>query len=207
MADSPYQGLAENDWLAKTKELVKAHPLSSEAIVKTVLQSWNDIFETSIGKKNFKIGKDITPKPQIMGFFLHELIPLEFAAQYPGKWRGEKTGADKDIVYIPDDKFSIELKTSSAKGKIFGNRSYAQEGTAGKKSKSGYYLTVNFGKFAGGLRPEITLIRFGWLDHSDWVGQAAETGQQAHLKASADSYKLLTLFKAGGVQLAVGDSA
>ena len=84
-----------------------------------------------------------------MGFLLHELIPVEFAAQDPDKWRGEKSGADKDIVYIPNELYSIELKTSSSKGNIFGNRSYAQPETAGKKSKSGYYLTVNFGKFAG----------------------------------------------------------
>jgi hypothetical protein len=201
VADSPYKDLPENKWLDKTKKLIASHPLPSDVIVKTVLQSWNDIFETSIGKKGFRIGKDIRPKPQIMGFLLHELIPVEFAALYPEKWRGEKTKSDKDIVYIPDELYSIELKTSSAKGKIFGNRSYAQVETAGKKGKSGFYLTANFGKFLSDVRPEITQIRFGWLDHSDWVGQAAETGQQSHLKTASANFKLLTLYEHTGSEL------
>jgi hypothetical protein len=160
-----------------------------------VLQAWTDIFDSKLGPKNFQIGRHIFPKPQIMGFFLHELIPLEFAARYPTEWRGEKTAGDKDMVYIPDNRFSIEIKTSSHPAQIFGNRSYAQEGeTAGKKSKSGYYLTVNFGKFApSGIEPEILRIRFGWIDHSDWIGQVAQSGQQAHLTLGADRFKLLTI--------------
>jgi hypothetical protein len=62
---------------------------------------------------NFRIGRDIFPKPQIMGFLLHELIPLELKAKYPDLWRGDISRSDKDIVYIPDDFFSIEVKTSS----------------------------------------------------------------------------------------------
>jgi hypothetical protein len=141
-----------------------------------------------IGAK-LEIGKNIFPKPQIMGFFLHELIPLEIAALHPDEWRGEQTASDKDIVYIPDDTFSIEVKTSSHARHIYGNRSYAQGATKRKKSKSGYYLTVNFEKFsASNKRPRILLIRFGWLDSSDWIGQASETGQQASLTKEADTY-------------------
>jgi hypothetical protein len=62
------------------------------------------------------------------------------------------------------------------------------------KKKYGYYLAINFGKFIGKKRPEINLIRFGWIDHDDWVGQAAATGQQAHLKADAEKYKLIRIF-------------
>ncbi|MDR3737496.1 MAG: ScaI family restriction endonuclease [Terracidiphilus sp.] len=198
MADSPYLGLAEAKWLQKTNELIEAHPLKTKEIKEVVLQAWDDLFDSKFGPKNFKIGTHIFPKPQIMGFFLHELIPLEFATRYPNKWRGEKTAGDKDAVYIPDNKFSIEIKTSSHAAQIFGNRSYAQVGTTeGKKSKSGYYLTVNFGKFtATECRPKILKIRFGWIDHSDWIGQAAATGQQAHLVAGADRYKLLAIYPA-----------
>lgn len=83
-----------------------------------------------------------------MGFFLHELMPLELAARYPDLWRNEKSAGDKDIFYIPDDVFSIELKTSSDPWHIYGNRSYAQGNTKGKKAKSGYYLDANFKKFS-----------------------------------------------------------
>lgn len=181
--------------LARTKAIISAHPLKAAELVEVVTRAWSDIFDSSFGPKGFKIGKDIFPKPQIMGFLLHELIPLELAARYPGVWRAEETAADKDINYIPDPSKSIEIKTSSHKSDIFGNRSYAQETKKGeKKSKAGYYLTVNFAKFAGEARPLITRIRFGWLDHSDWVGQAAASGQQAHLTDAADRLKLLDLF-------------
>jgi hypothetical protein len=196
MADSPYYGLAENTWLETTERLVRAHPLKVGEIRAVVLQAWSDIFDSKLGPKGFQIGKHIFPKPQIMGFFLHELIPLEFAARYPKKWHGEKTAGDKDMVYIPNNRFSIEIKTSSHPTQIFGNRSYAQEGdSVGKKSKSGYYLAVNFGKFkAAEASPKILRIRFGWIDHSDWIGQAAQSGQQAHLTAGADRLKLLTIY-------------
>ena len=75
---SPYAGKNPKDWSAVTKILIKKHPLSTQEIKEVVLQSWNDIFQSKIGKRGYKIGKDIYPKPQILGFFLHELIPLEF---------------------------------------------------------------------------------------------------------------------------------
>jgi hypothetical protein len=87
---------------------------------------------------------DLFPRPQIMAYFLHELIPLEFSDRYPGIWRREETSDEKDLVYIPDQWFSVEIKTSSSNGRIFGNRSYTQETQTIKKSKSGYYLAVNF---------------------------------------------------------------
>jgi ScaI-like restriction endonuclease len=193
---SPYERLTPDKWRDQTHKLVNEHPLDTKELVEVVLTCWESIFASKMGTKGFKLGKDIFPKPQIMGFLLHELIPLELAARYPKLWRGEKTASDKDIVYIPNDHFSIEVKTSSSSKKIFGNRSYAQKSTKGKKAKSGYYLTVNFGKFVSGKnRPEISLIRFGWLDSDDWVGQAAETGQQSHLSLDVDRGKLLEIYR------------
>jgi hypothetical protein len=195
MSDSPYSGVAEGGWTYVTRQLIAEHPLKAEEIVEVVLKSWEAIFHSKIGASGFLIGKDIFPKPQIMGFLLHELIPLEFQSRYPALWRGEKTSQDKDLVYIPDDRFSVEIKTSSQRG-IFGNRSYAQEGKAGKKSKSGYYLAINFDKFGTqGLHPRIRVIRFGWLDHTDWIGQKAATGQQASLSAATEQSKLIILYQ------------
>lgn len=198
MAGSPYSGLPENDWQKKTEDLVNAHPLGIDEFRTVVLQAWSDIFQSRLGPKKFRIGKDIFPKPQIMGFFLHELVPLEFAARYPKDWRAERAKQDKDLVYVPDDRFSVEIKTSSHPSQVFGNRSYAQKGeTERNKNKSGYYLTANFEKFIGkGGDPKILLIRFGWLDHSDWVGQTSTRGQQAHLTPAADRHKLLTIYRA-----------
>lgn len=96
------------------------------------------------------------------------------------------------MVYIPDDQFSIEIKTSSNKTQIFGNRSYAQIATSNKKSKAGYYLAVNFEKFEKTRKkPKILLIR---LDHSDWIGQKSTTGQQAKLSKETYDKKFKTLY-------------
>ncbi|MBL8763131.1 MAG: ScaI family restriction endonuclease [Phycisphaerae bacterium] len=193
--NSPYAGVPASKLLDTTRRLIGEHPLKAAEIVEVVQRSWADIFASSFGPKGFKIGTDIFPKPQIMGFFLHELIPLELATRYPKLWRPEKDASDKDVNFIPDPRFSFEIKTSSHKSDIFGNRSYAQETVRGdKKSKSGFYLTVNFGKFGtSAAQPTLTRIRFGWLDHTDWIGQAAASGQQAHLTSDADQHKLIEL--------------
>lgn len=194
--DSPYKDKDISEWAEITLELVKNHPLDMQYLKKIVLLSWEQILNTEIGP--FQIGVDIFPSPQILGNFLHELIPLNLAANEPTLWRRETEAQDKDLVYIPDNYYSVEIKTSSNKNKIFGNRSYAQKSTAAKKSKSGYYLAINFEKFAKDAnssckRPEILKIRFGWIDEEDWHGQAAQTGQQANLPAEVYEYKLIEL--------------
>lgn len=194
---SPYADLAPDQWAAKTRELVDAHPLDTDDIVDTVLTCWTTIFESRLGGK-FRIGHDIQPKPQIMGFLLHELIPLELQSRHPGEWRPEELKSDKDLVYIPDPALSVELKTSSHAAQIFGNRSYAQPQDGAGKSKDGYYLTVNFEKFGTNGLPKVTLVRFGWLDHTDWIGQAAATGQQARIRPESDRAKLLRLYSSAG---------
>jgi hypothetical protein len=196
MRASPYRGIPRARWLTITQELVASHPLSSEELVNVCLDAWTDIFQSKIGKKPFFIGEQIFPKPQIMGFLLHELIPLKIANKYPTVWRREKDARDKDLVYIPDESKSIEIKTSSSAARIFGNRSYAQESRKTKKKKSGYYLAINFEKFVGsGEKPKISLIRFGWLDHEDWIGQRAATGQQSRLDTEVEQKKLLVLYQ------------
>ena len=145
---SPYDGIPLGRWSEVTRELIEKHPLSPSEIVDIVLTCWDSIFASGIGPKGFRIGAQIFPKPQIMGFLLHELIPLELAARYTKVWRNGTSSEDKDIVYIPDDTYSIELKTSSNPRHIYGNRSYAQSTSRGKKAMSGYYLAVNFEKFS-----------------------------------------------------------
>lgn len=196
MTDSPYAGLSVEQWEDKTRDLVEKHPLKPAEIVEVVLSSWEEIFKSSIGSKGFQIGRDIFPQPQIMAFFLHELIPLEFAARYPEKWRRDSSGADKDLVCVEDDHYSVEIKTSSSPGGVFGNRSYAQPTQSNKKTKSGYYLAVNFAGFdsQSSEQPRVRKIRFGWLDHSDWRGQIASSGQQAAPTREAKQFKLLTLY-------------
>jgi ScaI restriction endonuclease len=194
---SPYAREPKKRWAAITEGLIAEHPLAVKEIVEVVHAAWEGIFETRISRLGFKIGTDIIPQPQIMGFLLHELIPLEFARRYPSKWRRQKLKTEKDLVYEPDLHYSVEIKTSSHAGQVFGNRSYGQptqEGEIGRKGKSGYFLTVNFQKFSGKARPLVTIIRFGWLDHTDWIAQVAATGQSARLSPEAYKLKLLQLY-------------
>lgn len=191
---SPYEGLTVTAWRDKTIELIKQHPLDNQEIYDIVLTCWNNIFYSQIGSKPFKIGVDLFPAPQIMGFFLHELIPLELEFRKPMLWRKGQSSNEKDLVYVSDSFFSIEIKTSSSQKNIYGNRSYAQGEGISRKNKAGYYLAINFDKFSPNIQhPQINLVRFGWLDHSDWLGQTAATGQQARLNPDVERYKLLVL--------------
>jgi hypothetical protein len=192
--NSPYEGLAPEAWREKTQELIHEHPINLIELYSLVLKVWDGIFASAIGSKPFKIGIDIFPQPQLMGFFLHELIALELAHRYPQQWRRNQSTNEKDLVYIPDPSYSIEVKTSSSPSNIYSNRSYAQKSANPKKDKSGYYLAINFQKFSSQIaQPQITLVRFGWLDADDWQGQKASTGQQARLSPWVEQTKLLQL--------------
>ena len=193
---NPYENLPIERWKEKTIELVKKHPLRKEDLVESVLSSWDKIFDTYIGNE-LKIGRDIKPSPQILGNYLHELIPIYFEKKYKGKWHKDKTKNDKDLVCDFDNFFSIEIKTSSSKKDIFGNRSYGIQSEAeNTKKKEGYYLAINFEKCTEEVeKPNITLIRFGWLEHTDWISQNAQTGQQSRLSKESDSLKFITLYE------------
>lgn len=195
---SPYDGLPEGQWLARTKTLLADYPIQQSELVEIVLEEWQSIFESRVGKLGLRIGEHIFPKPQIMGDYLHELIPYDLQTRYPGQWRRDSTGTDKDLVYVPDDYWSTEIKTSSHASQVFGNRSYGQPSVDEKKYKSGFYLTVNFEKWSDtrGHLPRVRIIRLGWLDHTDWVPQKSPTGQSAKIGLDAYAGKLVVLFRA-----------
>jgi hypothetical protein len=203
---SPYAGLQPEQWLSRTDELIGKLPITEDEIVDVVLKCWEDIFASAIGK--YKIGVKICPTPQIMGALLHELIPLELSELKKNQWRVNQTKEEKDLFCITNPSLSIEIKTSSHKTKIAGNRSYAQKSDKPiskkpQKEKSGYYLTVNFGKFTADPKtktmnkPVITQIALGWIDHDDWKGQAAATGQSASISSEVYEYKLKKLYPKG----------
>ena len=191
---SPYEGLDENEWLAKTQELVNSHPLIKE-IKDVVFQSWNDIFNSKIG--SFRIGKEIFPSPQILSFFLHELVARYLSLKYPKRYKVGELKHDKDVHDIENPSLGIEIKASSNLTQIYANRSYAQPSSASEtKDKNGYYLTINFQRISRlNPRPKITIIRFGYLEHKDWIPQKSPTGQQARLSAEAYQYKLIEIYR------------
>jgi hypothetical protein len=192
---SPYKNRSIKNWGKITDELIKKHPLPQNEFVEIILQSWEQILKSRIG--SFKIGKDIFPSPQIMSFLLHELMALNLANKYPEKFRTCCSKEDKDIVCVINDEFSIEVKASSSTGKIYGNRSYAQANTEkSKKNKNGYIVAINFEKWlkTNKKKPKIVCIKFGYLEHTDWVAQSSETGQQASLTKNAQNLKLVTIY-------------
>jgi ScaI restriction endonuclease len=193
---SLYEGVPEEGWAEVTRKLIDAHPLDPDEIVEVVLLCWQDIFESKIGRRGLRIGTDVFPTPQIMATLLHELVPAEFQHRYPDKWRRDASGTDKDLVYIPDERYSAEIKCSSSAKSIYANRSYAQQHTENKKARAGYFIGVNFQKFSDDLRqqPAITRVSFGWLDWTDWIPQASPTGQQAYLSTAAKRFKMLELW-------------
>lgn len=193
---SPYAGVDPAKWLEVTKRLIRRFPVPADELVEIVLGSWEDIFHSRIGTRQYQIGKQIWPEPQIMGFLLHELIPLNLSAAHPNSWRRGAASSECDACYLPNEAYSFEIKTSSSRSGIFGNRSYAHVSNTATKRRQGFMLSVNFSKFAvRGPRPNVTLIRFGWLESSDWIGQRAESGQQARLTREAKAYKLVVLWE------------
>ncbi|WP_066425643.1 ScaI family restriction endonuclease [Anabaena sp. 4-3] len=189
---SPYQGLPEEEWLMKTQELVEAHPLDFETIKDVALKCWKTLWSTTIGEDNLAINlSDLDIPATIVGYFFEKLFAKELQIRHPQLWRGGKSKEEKDLVYIPDNLYSIEIKSSGQMGnKIFGNRSYGQNVEnieLEKKEKSGYYITVNF------YKQSLNLIRFGWIDHSDWKAQKSQTGQASGLDTKVYKYKLLKI--------------
>lgn len=190
-----YNPTDTSEWQKVTDSLINYHPLNEKEIVSTVLKSWDDIFNSKIG--SFYIGKEIFPTPQIMSFLLHELVAHYLSLKYNHLYRVGIAKNEKDIHHIKDQSLSVEIKASSHPNQIFGNRSYAQPNSGkGQKDKNGYYITINFEKFSKTLkkRPEILIIRFGYLEHSDWIAQVASTGQQARLSSAVYKHKLKTLY-------------
>jgi hypothetical protein len=195
---SPYAGKPASEWPKITDRLIRKHPLKSQELVDAVIEAWRLIFSESVIGGSLRIGTDLFPQPQVLGNFLHELVPLIIEKARPGEWRRDRVASEKDLVCEANADFSIEIKTSCSPKGIFGNRSFSQasQSRPAKKLKSGYYLTINFPPIHTLKKIEpIRLIRFGWLDHEDWFGQVAASGQQASLRPDVQQGKLRTIFE------------
>lgn len=186
---NPYENAPVKQWRRITEELVQAHPLTP-IIVDLCQKSWQSILHGKINTYLNLYISEMSISPQATGALLHDVIPEYIQKNVDGFRKG--VGKEKDIVCEFNDTFSLELKTSSQKS-IYGNRSYAKS-DAGKE-KFGYYLTINFEKICAN-EPKLLLIQMGWLNHSDWVGQKSETGQQAILTKDAKENKFIVLFRA-----------
>lgn len=188
----------EQTILQHTKEKLEKLNLDKNLIIRSTLKAFNAIQNIPIPETGLTM-KDVRPTPQVVGNFLHELIPI-YVSKEDKNWTKGSEKNDKDLKNVINDELSIEIKTSSSKDKIYGNRSYGQEQSTknGVKEKSGYYLAVNFENYDKNdkdKQPQITKIRIGYLEHTDWIAQKASTGQQARLTNEAEKFKLIEIYK------------
>lgn len=196
---SLYEGLSSEESLGLTKKLVNEHPVDMDTLAAAVLMTWKDLMETKIMGQC--IIYDIGASAQTLGSLLHSILPSRVDKISHLSWRKEHFKADKDVVCEDDESFSFEVKTSSDKSKIFGNRSFAQEAGQNddKTSRDGYYLAINFEKTKEAIRlgrkPQILKISFGYLEHSDWIAQKSSKGQAAHLSPTTYQTKFITLYE------------
>ena len=190
MSTSPYSGNPGPAWLATTRRLIASHPLPVTELRDTCLVVWERLWRTTIGEPPHAIPLGVLDVPAtVVGYFFEVLLAHELAARHPTTWRGNASKGEKDLVCMTKPEMSFEIKTSGQLGyKVYGNRSHGQKSdpeTAVKKEKSGYYATVNF---FGSI---LTLVRFGWLDATDWIPQQSQTGQMAGLGSEVYDYKLI----------------
>lgn len=188
-----YLNSQENEWRAITDNLVQAHPLSLDFIRQTVLVSWETLWSFSSNSDDFAMNvSELGLTAQAVSSFFEKILIKRITQMLPGVWRGGKA-TEKDLHNLEDESLSFELKMSGQSGfKVFGNRSYGfgadeKNGAKSKKSKSGYYLIINYSG------RHITLIRFGWIDGQDWQAQKSQSGQMASLKQYVYDHKLVTI--------------
>lgn len=192
MTKSPYSGRPESSWLGITQRLVNSQPLKRGTLLEAAVAAWTTLWQTTLGSGQTSVRlSELQVPATIVGYFFEILLTRELERHNPTLWRGSRSKDEKDLVYLPDQSCSIEIKTSGQAGfKIYGNRSYRQKSANElliKKEKSGFYITANF------FQTTLTLLRFGWIDAEDWEPQKAQTGQMAGLKQAVYEHKLLPL--------------
>lgn len=193
MLISPYTDHPQEKWLNITQQVVDNFPLSRDDLIVLVESAWEELFSSSFGDSQLKIGQDIFLPAQATGIILEKLISVILTKNYSG-WRGGKKKQDKDIICINNDRYSFEIKTSSSKNGLYGNRSTGHRSSDRTKYRTGYYLVINYKlPKEEDLSRQLWKIRFGWIDDEDWLGQSKPTGQQASIGAKLARLKLITL--------------
>ena len=192
--NSPYANRPLNKWEEITKQLVLQFPVKKHEIRKVVEDSFKDYLNLTISEFKLQVGKDIFFPAQATGVVIQKLITLRLSKLQINTWRDGDKKSEKDVVNIKKNQFSFEIKTSSSKSGIFGNRSMGHISKNKTKERSGYYLIINY-KLPKEEDKEFQIykIRFGWIDDNDWKGQNSPTGQQSTISSDCKSYKLVEI--------------
>jgi hypothetical protein len=195
---SPYANKIPGDWSAVTQGLVAEFPLDTRTLVEVVKGAWHDLYSSQIGKAQLMIGRDVFLPAQATGVILERLIAHELKRR-DARWQSGVAKADKDVTFKDNPRYCFEIKTSSSKSGLYGNRSTGHRAEGRQKYRTGYYLVVNYKLPTPDDGTKwIWRIRFGWIDDEDWTGQAQPTGQQASVSREVARGKLITLFSSNG---------
>ena len=151
-----------------------------EVILKDIVNdSFDELFTSSVGV--LRIGKDIFIPPQAIGVILEKLISNKIIELFP-EWKEGVQKNEKDVVNTQNDFYSFEIKTSSSKSGVFGNRSYGHVSKNKVKNRAGFYLIINYKiPKPNDTSHHIHMIRFGWIEDEDWIAQKSQSGQSASL--------------------------
>ena len=192
--NKPYSDKPIEEWTEITKTLVLKFPVKMYEIRKVVEDSFKDYLNLTISEFKLQIGKDIFFPAQATGVIIQKLITLKLSKLQTNTWKDGVKKFEKDVVNVKENIFSFEIKTSSSKSGIFGNRSMGHISKNKTKVRSGYYLIINYKlPKEEDKNFEIYKIRFGWIDDNDWKGQSSPTGQQSTVSKDCKSYKLIDI--------------
>ena len=195
MNNSPYKNKDISEWMSITEKLINKFPIKLNDIKNLVEKSFADYLSITISEAKLQVGRDIFFPAQATGVIIQKLIARKLEIFQSSKWREGDKKKDKDIVNIQDNSFSFEIKTSSSKTGIYGNRSMGHVSENSIKKRSGYYLIINY-KLPKEEDREFLIynLRFGWIDDEDWIGQKSPTGQQSTISKSCRSLKLISIY-------------
>lgn len=139
--------------LNNASEYTQATGITMDILRDAVLATWNDIEQASIAGVRLL---DVADSGVVSNLF-HSLLPIKLSSL---GYRKDQDKNEKDLHYITDPKFSIEIKTSTS-ARVAGSVSYIGNGNS-TKERSAFYLCVFWSKEG------ITSIKFGIVNFEDW---------------------------------------
>jgi hypothetical protein len=195
MTSSPYAWQDKERWPEITDRLLASYPMRMEDLVIRCRDAFNGVFATVVGPLRTPLAEvnlSGGARGGIIGGLFEHLFTQEVILNETG-WRVGTQNKEPDLFYIADPVYSLELKTSSMNNTIWGASSKVHK-TAGavRKDGSGFYLVVNYDHTP---KPLITLIRFGWLDDTDWQGSKSAASASSRVIQAHAKLKLRVLFK------------
>ena len=160
-------------------------------VVRAVEKSWSTLWTARIGPlplARMHLDAQATGKifQELLAYALHD---------EDARWRhpdAPRHARDPDFVF-ENPAYNFELKTCGQAGgrAVFGNRcSSAGIASDTGKSRSTWLLTINYSLVEG---PRLNIVRFGFVDSTDWIGQRAATGNSSRLNPEAYASKLRIL--------------